>query len=269
MKHLFEEWNKLEKKLEGKNIFLFLDYDGTLTPIVEHPDRALIPLEARELIRRLSKTPKCRLAIISGRSLKDLKRMVGIEKIIYAGNHGLEIEGPKIRFESPISAGARGAMKQVKSDLEKKLSKVNGVLVEDKGLTLSVHYRQADEDDIPLIKNIFTSNTQPYVTRRKIRITSGKKVFEVRPAAKWDKGKVVLWLLAREQFASVAQNLVPIYIGDDKTDEDAFKVIKDNGLTIFVGKLRKSSAKYYLKSTAEVINFLKRIRIMNLEKVKV
>lgn len=103
MKHLFESWDKIKKDINGKYILLFLDYDGTLSPIVNTPDEAVIPRQIQSLLDRLSGDPRCKIAVISGRSLKDIKNKVGLKNIIYSGNHGMEIESPKIKFTSPVS----------------------------------------------------------------------------------------------------------------------------------------------------------------------
>lgn len=259
MRYFFDDWDSLKRELVNKYILLFLDYDGTLTPIVVSPDKAVITQETRGLLKKLSQISKCRIAIISGRGLKDIKKMVGLKGIIYAGNHGLEIEGPKIKFKSPVFKNSKFIMKQIKDDLNKKVSSIDGAFIEDKGLTLSLHYRLVDKDNTPLIKNIFNNTVQPYLIEKRIRVTSGKKVFEVRPPIRWDKGKVVLWLLARQRFISGDNNIFPFYLGDDVTDEDAFKALKNKGLTIFVGEPRQSYAQYYVTETKEVIKLLKKI----------
>lgn len=259
MEYLFTHWNELKDKLSNKSIFMFLDYDGTLVPIVETPDKAVISTDVKELLHKLSKNPACSIAIISGRALKDIKNLVGLKDIIYAGNHGLEIEGPKIRFESQVSPKLKSIIRQIKENLENKLSGIKGVFIEDKGLTISVHYRLVDKKAIPLLENIFTELVKPYTIRDKIKINSGKKVYEVKPPVTWDKGKIVSWLLARQQFAQGEDKVFPIYIGDDVTDEDVFRVLKNKGLTIFVGEPGLSGAQYYLKDTEEVIRFIKQI----------
>lgn len=251
---------------------LFLDYDGTLTPIVETPNQAIIPSETKDLLEQLSRKPKCKLAIISGRALKDIKNIVGIKNIIYAGNHGLEIEGPKIKFAIPVSPDYRAILKKIKKSLNIKISSISGAFIEDKGLSLSLHYRLTDKKDIPLLKGIFSKVVSPYLGRNKsqepqpnlvswdnIRIKSGKMVLEIGPAVKWDKGKVVLWLSAKQKAVLNRKSIIPIYIGDDRTDEDAFKAIKNKGLSIFVGKPKHSQSNYYLKNTREVVEFLKQI----------
>lgn len=237
---------------------LFLDYDGTLTPIVKTPDRAAIPAGTKRILRELSELSQCRVAIISGRMLRSVKRMAGLRGIIYAGNHGLEIEGPKIKFLSPVSSSYRALLIKIRDELHKKLSGIKGVLIEDKGLTLSLHYRLVNKKDIPRVETIFHETVIVYLVGNKIKFKSGKMVLEIRPPVNWDKGKVVLWLLARRQFKQ-GTNILPVYIGDDVTDEDAFKVLRNRGLTIFVGKPKESFAKYYLKNTRQVVQFLKNI----------
>lgn len=256
MKHLFFQLNKLKDSLKNKFIFLFLDYDGTLTPIVESPDKAVISRKTLETLKELSRNPYCRIAIISGRALKDIKKKIGLKSIIYAGNHGLEINGPKIKFKAPLSLRYKILLKKIKIDLRKKLSRIKGAFIEDKGSSLSVHYRLVDSKDKGLVKTIFHETLISYIVSNKIKIKSGKMALEVRPPLEWDKGKVVLWLLARWKFILKSAPFIPIYIGDDVTDEDAFKALRDKGLTVFVGEPEHSFAKYYLKNVSEVIEFL-------------
>lgn len=260
MKYLLRNWERLKEKLKGKYLFLFLDYDGTLTPITRSPDKAVLFGKTRELLRHLAGRRKYKLAIISGRALKDIKKIIGLKNIIYAGNHGFEIEGPKIKFSSPLSSDYKIRLRQIKKDLERKLSSVKGVLLEDKGFSLSLHYRLVKKELIPLVKTIFHEAVICLLVKNKIRIKPGKMVLEIRPPLNWDKGKVVLWLLAREKFSRKnKKSLIPVYIGDDLTDEDAFKTLKDRGLTVVVGKTTDSSAQFFLKNTREVSKFLRYI----------
>ena len=259
MKYFFEYWNKLKRNFARKYVALFLDYDGTLTPIVKTPDKAVLSFENRRLLERLMKNYLCKLAIISGRALKDIKKKVDIPGIVYIGNHGLEIEGPKINFKSIISLRYKGILQHIKDELTAKLANIKGVLIEDKGLSLSVHYRLVNRNQIPKIKTILYEATILYTIRNKIKIKLGKKVFEIRPALEWDKGKVVLWLLARWEFSLKDKNILPVYLGDDVTDEDAFGVLRNKGITIFVGRPKNSKAQYYLKDTEEVKDSLNRI----------
>lgn len=257
MRSILREWRKLKDRVSERSVFLFLDYDGTLTPIVGTPEKAIISRAVRTLLHELSRSPRCTLAIISGRALKDIRNIIGLKGIIYSGNHGLEIAGPKIAFEPMAPSGYRAILERIKRDLNKKLSSINGAFVEDKGLSLSLHFRLAQKKDIPLVKTIFHETIILYLVKNKIKVKIGKMVLEARPPLEWDKGRVVLWLLARQQFISGKNALLPIYIGDDVTDEDAFKALRKKGLTIAVGGPRHSMAQYYLKDTGEVTKFLR------------
>ena len=266
MKYLFDYWDKIKQSLNSRYIMLFLDFDGTLSPITKTPQKAFIPKETREILKRLITTSKCRVVIVSGRTLNDIKNKVGIKQIIYVGNHGFEIEGPKIKFRTPGLLRYKSYLRQIKSDLNKRLSNIKGVLLEDKGINLAVHYRLVRKDKVPLVKTAFHESVIFYLIKHKIKIKSGKMLLEVRPPMDWNKGKVVLWLLARQRFILNGKNILPIYIGDDTTDEDAFKALKkylpagrQGGVTIFVGTPKDSNVQYYLKDTKEVVKFLKQI----------
>lgn len=259
MEYLLNVWDSIEKKIDKNNLFIFLDFDGTLTPIVPTPEKAILPEAAKKLLKRISENPKIRLAFISGRSLEDIKSKIGIKNVIYSGNHGLQLEGPLVKFESLVPLQYQMIVERIKNELGHNISHIKGAFVEDKGLTLSLHYRLAKKKDVPVLKKIFKETVILYLLRNKIRVKSGKMVVEVRPPVEWDKGKVVLWLLERSLFVSKGESILPVYLGDDVTDEDAFRAIKNKGLTIFIGKPKKSHARYYLKDHNEVQDFLKRI----------
>src|SRR3989338_5935675 len=261
MRYFFSSWQELKEGLSGKFIYLFLDYDGTLARIADRPEQACLPSRAKELLKELRDCARCKIAIISGRGLGEIKGRIGLEGIIYAGNHGLEIEGPKIKFKSPVSSSYMSLLRKIKDDLEEKIPSVPGAFIEDKGLALSLHYRQANKRDISALKAIFDEIVYAYSAKDKIRVKTGKMVFEIQPPVKWDKGKVTLWLLARQNFALKEKvEVVPLYIGDDVTDEDAFRALGNKGITVRVGELEDSRAKYYLKNTDEVFMLLKDIK---------
>lgn len=264
MQHLFKDWQDLSRELKNKRIMLFLDYDGTLTPIAESTDKAVIPKETKRLLSELSAYAK--LAVISGRALSDLKKMVGIKGIIYSGNHGLEIESPKLKFNTPLSLAYTKLLHKIKMELEQRLAGIKGVILEDKGLTLSLHYRLVPGDLTPKVQTIFHAATMLPALKNKIKIRPGKMVWEIQPPIEWDKGRIILWLLAREKFASGDKPLLPVYAGDDTTDEDAFRALENKGITVFVGRPNQSSAQYYLNNPEEVAELLR--RILSLQKIK-
>jgi trehalose 6-phosphate phosphatase len=260
LEHLLSVWPRIAYQLKhARRIMLLTDYDGTLTPIVERPELAFLPESTGQLLRALSRKHNFTVGVISGRALADLKSRVGISSLVYAGNHGLEIEGPGIRFVSPVAEELRPILRILHYVLDRALSTVRGVLVENKGLSLSVHYRLVDSHKAGEIEDIVKRVAGPVEANGKARITSGKKVFEVRPAVNWDKGKAIKLLMKRYGKGGRRSGLMPIYLGDDLTDEDGFRVIEayGNGVSIFVGAPTFDSvARYFLKSPREVAIFL-------------
>ncbi|MEW6041581.1 MAG: trehalose-phosphatase [Elusimicrobiota bacterium] len=258
MKHAFVYWKNLEKRLKNGHVFLFLDYDGTLTPIVKRPDDAIIPLKTRNLLKRICGSERIKIAVISGRALWDIRKRVGLKDIIYAGNHGLEIAGiRKTGFICPISHNHKIAVKRIKKKLIAKLLGIKGAIIEDKGISLSVHYRMTDITDVIKVKSIVNEVAGIYVAEGTIQVKAGKKVMEIQPASEWNKGKIVLCLI--EKRAAWNKKMLPLYLGDDATDEDAFSALKNKGLCVLVGGPRRTCAEYYLKNTREVHEFLERL----------
>ncbi len=244
---------------EARRILLLTDYDGTLTPIVERPELANLPEGTRLILQALAHQYNLIVGVISGRALTDLKDKVGIPGIIYAGNHGLEIEGPGIRFANPVAEELRPILNIMHYLLSRALGTIRGVFVENKGLSLSIHYRLAEEHRAREVERIVTQVVGGAEAAGKAKITSGKKVYEVRPAVTWDKGKAIRLLMKRYGKGGRKSGLLPMYFGDDLTDEDGFRVIENygNGISIFVGEqVQQSAAHYFLKSPAEVATFL-------------
>lgn len=247
--------SQLEYKCLGRGAALLFDYDGTLTPIVKSPELAVLSQDMRGLLKRLTK--RYPVAIITGRSLADIKKLVGLKKIYYAGNHGFEISGPKIQLMSPQAEHVYPTISKLCTELKNGLGHIHGVFVEDKGLTASVHYRRVAQKELHDLKNIFWKMAKPHVNSAKIKVTRGKKVFEIRPNIKWNKGKAIIWII---DVIDPKKELTPIYLGDDRTDEDGFLALKDRGLTVLVSeRRRKSNAKFLLKNVAEVKIFLKKL----------
>lgn len=260
MKHLFDVWSNVAHRLKSADhILLLSDYDGTLTPIVDKPEMATLNRETRKLLRKLANNRRYTVGIVSGRALPDLKSKVGLERVIYAGNHGLEIEGFGSSFLEPIAEEMRPFLKMLNQALSATLRGIKGVFVEDKGLTLSVHYRMADRREEEKVRGAFERITDPLHLTGRIRVTRGKKVYEIRPPVNWDKGKAIAWLIAKFGEFRGKGGALPIYLGDDLTDEDGFEVIKKNsGISVLVGGDNSQSvAQYFLNSPEEVTELLK------------
>jgi len=260
VEHLLSVWPVVAQSFrQAKHILLLSDYDGTLTPIVSRPELALLSASMRLVLQTLAHRPNVTVGIISGRALSDLRSKVNIRGIIYAGNHGLEIEGPEISFINPIARQLQPVLRVVRYLLNNTMEHIHGVIVEDKGLTLTVHYRQVDEDATEEVKQRFSRVVSGIQARGKVRVTSGKKVYEVRPEVNWDKGKAIHLLMKRYGKGGRLSGVLPVYLGDDLTDEDGFKFIEKygDGLSIFVGDNQQcSNARYYLASPDEVENFI-------------
>jgi trehalose-phosphatase len=239
---------------------LFLDFDGTLAPLKRHPDAVKLPRESRQLLEKLSGARDVRVMIVSGRSLKDLKRRIGLKGICYVGNHGLELEGPLIRYVNPKAKSVLPLMRRLSRLLQSRLKGIPGVYIENKRLTLSVHYRQVPRAKVPAFVKSFYGVVRPYMDGvQAVRITGGKKVFEVRPPVEWNKGVVVNWLLTRLKVSEGDRGIFPVYIGDDETDEDAFRAFRGRGMTVKVASTDASSlAQYRVESPREVRKLLRK-----------
>jgi trehalose 6-phosphate phosphatase len=247
MRYLFGHLDEVKARIsESKRTYLLLDCDGTLAPIVREPQQAVVGKRMSRALWSLAKMPSCVLAIVSGRSLEDVRRLVGIDGIYYVGNHGLEISGPHIIHTDRTAQNFRRSIGDIAQTL-RRLESV-GVTVEDKQLTLTVHYRRAALRSVPVIKSAVESVMRVYPH---FEVTAGKKVLEIRPRTEWNKGLAVQWLI--NQLGSG----LPIYVGDDLTDEDAFSRVR-GGVTILVsGRWKATNAKYYLKDATDVYKFLR------------
>ncbi len=256
MKHLFEQWEHIQNRIrQAQNLFLFFDFDGTLAPIVSRPELALCPHEVKLLLQKLHDVRNVHLGIISGRSLEDIYEKVGIPGITYVGNHGLSIRNPVGVHKKRLSENLRKEFNSIGQLLRQSLSEIHGVLFEDKGLILAVHYRNVTQQYFGRIREVLEKALEKWGDRWEI--THGKMVFEVRPRVDFNKGKAVKEILR----IVPPQSLLSVYFGDDRTDEDAFRVLRQRGITVFVGPDSQiTEAEFFVKDPSEVMGFLYRCR---------
>lgn len=260
MIHLFSAWQEVYPRLKSaEHIILLSDFDGTLTPIVERPELAYLPERTKRLLQDLTRRQHYTVGIISGRALGDLKDRVGLKGIVYAGNYGMEIESPWFSFVTPAAEESKPLLHSLCQELSLALGAIKGVIVENKGLSFSVHYRQVAESQSDQVRSIVGQVTRTARMRGEIQITSGKKVYEVRPALDWDKGKVVDLLFQKKR--GEKEKVLPLFLGDDLSDEEGFKAIdKYGGIAIFIGEEGgQYGAHYFLRSPAEVDEFLEKL----------
>lgn len=246
--NFFENLDQINELIADKEILVFLDYDGTLTPIVATPDLAIISDEMRQTVQELSS--KYKVSIVSGRATDDVKSKVKIDGIFYAGSHGFEISHPDGSVKINEQAQEiRSKIDEVHAGLEQKLKSIEGALVEHVKYTISTHYRLVSDADFPKIKEAVD---EVLANNKNLRVTHGKKVFEIRPNIDWHKGKAVEWILKDLEFNQ--DKNIALYIGDDTTDEDAFAALEgEKGFGILVADpIRASKASYVIKNTDEV-----------------
>ncbi|CAN1343399.1 Probable trehalose-phosphate phosphatase J [Linum perenne] len=260
-----DSFDEIIEASQGKQIVMFLDYDGTLSPIVDDPDRAFMSKKMRTTVRRLARCFPT--AIVSGRCRDKVYKFVRLAELYYAGSHGMDIKGPKKgskytkEIEPVICQPANEFLPMIDEifkELIEKTKATPGAKVENNKFCVSVHFRCVEEKKWNDVAEAVKSVLKKYP---KLRLSHGRKVLEIRPTIKWDKGKALEFLLESLGFANCT-DVFPVYIGDDRTDEDAFKVLKERGqgFGILVSKVPKeTNASYALQEPTEVMDFLQRL----------
>jgi trehalose 6-phosphate phosphatase len=245
-----DRFDEVFASARGNQVAVFLDYDGTLTPIVSQPEEALLSDSMRQALKELaSRVP---LAILSGRDLDDVRQHVGIKNIVYAGSHGFDIAGPD-GLRRQMASEFLPKLDRAEKTLQEALDGISGARVERKRLSIATHYRNVNEKDIPKVKQAVGEVAWRH---RELRKMTGKKVHELQPDIDWDKGRALMWLL--KTLGLEGEDVFPIYIGDDRTDEDAFWALKSRGVGVLVcERSRPTAATYLLRDPDEVEEFLR------------
>ncbi|PTL75784.1 trehalose-phosphatase [Vitiosangium sp. GDMCC 1.1324] len=243
---------ELLRRMEGRQVALFLDYDGTLTPIVPDPDAACLSESMRSTLAELAR--RYPVAIVSGRDLRVLKGFVRLEGVLYAGSHGFDIEGPDGReFQVEEARALLPELDAAERELKAALGGIPGVQLERKRFSVAVHWRHVEEARVPEVER----GVDAVLARHpRLRKGGGKKVFECLPAIDWHKGRAVEWLL--RALGLEGEGVLPVYVGDDLTDENAFQMLRGRGLGLVVrGEVeRPTAADFALKNVEEVRQFL-------------
>jgi len=250
---LWDREDEFRALIEGRTPAVFLDYDGTLTPIVEDYTQAVLSEEMRRAVAALARV--CTVAIVSGRDLAAVRDLVGLDSLFYAGSHGFEIGGPE-GWHDAIEKGAEAlpALAQAERTLREELGRIPGHAVERKRFSIAIHYRRATATDAERIEQVVDRVAAGHPQLRKGR---GKKVFRLQPDVDWDKGHAVSWLL--ERLGLDRPEIVPLYVGDDVTDEDAMQALSDRGIGIVdrgEDDARATAARYALTDCGDVRRFL-------------
>ncbi len=255
MRSLWSQWPRLRESFAGKNAVLFLDFDGTLAPIVADPSQARIPAATREALAQLACSPRVVVGIVSGRQLAELRRLVGLRNICYVGSHGLEWVLSGGRPHLRAAPAQRRRIRQIADELSRALRGLPGILIERKIASVTAHYRNAK----PWHTRTALAEVRRVARQQapRLKLLEGKKVIEFLPAGAISKGAAVRALLARLR----PRGRLPlvVYFGDDATDESVFRCLRKNDLGVFVGKPRRTTARFYLRSPREVCEFLQQL----------
>jgi alpha,alpha-trehalase len=246
-----DDFEEIAHRAQGKRIAVFLDYDGTLSPIVETPDQAVMQKDMRDAVTELSR--HCPVGIISGRDLEDVRDKVRIDSVIYAGSHGFDIAGPSgLQAKNQIGTEFLPVLDKAEKELSRQLGSIQGLLVERKKFAIAVHYRLVAPRRVEAVEKVVDEVANRYPELRK---TYGKKIFELQPNIDWHKGKALLTLLGA--LGLDGNDVLPFYVGDDVTDEDAFRALIGRGIGIVVwDEPYETAAAYSLKDPDEVREFL-------------
>ncbi|WP_349369714.1 trehalose-phosphatase [Salinarimonas sp.] len=246
-----EERDAFARRLGDRPLAVFLDYDGTLTPIVEDFTAAGLSPEMEATLERLGRATK--VAVISGRDLEDVQNRVRLPEIYYAGSHGFDIAGPaSLRARPGEAERFLPALDAAEGALRDRLADIAGARIERKTFSIAVHWRGAAEADVARIEDHVDSVVEAHETLRKSR---GKKVFQIQPRTDWDKGRAVRWLLDHTPMGEGEP--CPLYVGDDLTDEDAFAALDADGIGIVVRDgARATAADYAIDDPDAVRRFL-------------
>ena len=239
----------------NKKPLLFFDYDGTLTPIVDDPEEAELPYEIREILRRLSIMAK--VAVISGRDMEDVRKLVKLDDIYYAGSHGFRLWKPGGQVtEHEQGQSFLPSLNKMEDELKSNtLLKEMNVHIERKRYAIAVHYRNAKDEDEEKIINLVRERVKG---EPKLKSDGGKKIIEIKPNIEWQKGKAIGWL--QELLGADQSKNETMYMGDDLTDEDGFRALIGRGTTILVGRHGYPSvAAYRLRNVREVKLFLEKL----------
>jgi trehalose-phosphatase len=257
--HALDDAGRLAERLAGRRLAVFLDYDGTLSPIVDRPEDAVISPSMREAVRALA--AHCTVAVVSGRDRPVVQELMGVDDLLVAGSHGFDIWSPAggaIEYTAGVEHD--GLIERVTARAHAELDALEGVVIERKRSSVALHYRLVADHARALVAQTVDALLADHAGA--LKVTPGKMVYELQPAIEWDKGKAVLYLL--DVLGLDRDDVVPLYLGDDATDEDAFAALSGRGIGIFVGDAgdpelaaRTTAAAFALRSPDEVERLLR------------
>jgi trehalose-phosphatase len=249
VRHLANAWDDVIARVrDADHRLLLLDFDGTLVGLRRHPDDVRFSERGKKILKRFVGLKNLTVAVVSGRELEQIRKLVDVEGIRYVGLHGAERLGeatvPSTAARQMIAAALKAAQTGLKG--------LRGIEIENKHLSFAVHYRGARQSAVEAASRVVAEIVAK--ANEKLRILGGKKVWEVLPREFPGKGFAV-----RELFASLPDTKIAIYVGDDETDEEAFAVLPGQ-ITVNVGTGTNTRASFYVRGPSEVLHFLSRLQ---------
>lgn len=250
--HLFDAWPEISAIIQAADtLFVGTDYDGTLAPLTDDPAEETLPDTTRQLLFDLLRIPGLRVAVISGRDIPNLRQRVRVPFLAFAGNHGLELEWCDQRDKHPDSEQFRATVQRLTSELTAQTATMPGLFIQDKGLSLTAHFQRAAQHRDEL-KRLIEAHLRP---EENFKIRGSHTAWDVRPDTTWTKGTAFQML--REAHGCVTS--LGFFLGDDRSDEDAFAALSEQDLGVLVGPERPTLARYRLNDYHEVAELFRRV----------
>jgi trehalose 6-phosphate phosphatase len=247
--------SEIQERLKtAGRVSLFAGFDGTLVAIQDDPSEPRLDPNTAELFKLFASLDFFVPTVISGRAIEDLYSRVGLTNVIYVGNHGMEIFGRDLRFVHPGASALRGKMEMLNDEVEKELRRFPGAKIEFKGLSTSVHFRMASDEEAARIIRIVGAALER-VAGQSFRLIPDDKVLEIIPSVSWNKGSAARWINSQLPAQPEGADVLSVYLGDDAGDEEAFRLLPD-AVTVHVGPSSETCAQYRLPDQAAVGGFL-------------
>ena len=260
-KYLFDGLEEFNTFKEDKNSTIFIDIDGTISEITKTPEKAVVTSSMRNELLKLQEKFQM-VGVISGRSVKNARTMVGMEGLLYIGNHGMEyLNNGEICIDSQAQKYLEDIKKVSRILKNSELSQIKGLIFEDKGICFSIHYRECESPE-NVHKNILEVISQ-FMDSSELKVTEGRKIIEIKPPVSQDKGSIIEKIIETYHLNKV------IYLGDDITDLDAFNKLRElrkncnvQSASILVHSSEipdylKNSTLFYVNSVDDVQRFFK------------
>jgi trehalose-phosphatase len=222
------------QRIGDRHALLLTDFDGTLADLAPTPDLAVLERQVQAVLEAVAAHPAITLGVVSGRRLEDVSARVGHVAEFVAGLHGLEIDGNGLTFHHGVLESVAPIIEGLDREARRHLDWCPGCLIENKEFALTCHVRLAPPDLGELALEAFEALAEPYLETRKLRLLIGAQAMELLPSVDWDKGRAVEWIRTRVS-RTFGYHVPVIYLGDDRTDEDAFTDLGDGDYAIGVG----------------------------------